>query len=80
MFVCSTDNISLHLKNIFNEEELEEKATTEDFSVVQKEGIRNVTRKLNCERNQIGQRTISGLVRCEWIARKQHPKLRLFPR
>lgn len=48
LFVCSTDNISLHLRNIFNEEELEEKATTEDFSVVQKEGSRNVIRKVKC--------------------------------
>ncbi len=48
LFNCSADNISLHLKNIFSEEELNEKATTEDFSVVQKEGTRNVTRKVKC--------------------------------
>lgn len=35
LFNCSTDNISLHLKNIFAEGELSEQATTEDFSVVQ---------------------------------------------
>ncbi len=40
----STDNIGLHLKNIFISGELDEKATTEDFSVVQKEGRRNITR------------------------------------
>ena len=34
LFDCSTDNISLHLKNIFNENELNENSTTEDFSVV----------------------------------------------
>ncbi len=38
LFDCSTDNISLHLKNIYNEKELNHKATTEDFSVGQKEG------------------------------------------
>ena len=48
LFDCSADNISLHLKNIFSEEELDEKATTEDFSVVQKEGTRNVIRKVKC--------------------------------
>lgn len=37
LFDTSSDNISLHLKNIFADEELEKKATTEDFSVVQKE-------------------------------------------
>lgn len=44
LFETSTDNISLHLKNIFQEGELLETATTEDFSVVQQEGVRRVTR------------------------------------
>lgn len=48
LFDCSTDNISLHLKNIFLEEELDEKLTTEFFSVVQKEGNRNVSRNVKC--------------------------------
>lgn len=46
LFDCSVDNISLHLKNIFDEEELDEKASTEDFTVVQKEGMGSVTRKV----------------------------------
>lgn len=46
LFESSIDNISLHLKNIYADEELMENATTEDFSIVQKEGNRNVTRKL----------------------------------
>ena len=45
LFDCSTDNISLHLKNIYQSGELVEEATAEDFSVVQKEGGRNVTRR-----------------------------------
>ncbi|MBN1130995.1 MAG: virulence RhuM family protein, partial [Chitinispirillaceae bacterium] len=48
LFDCSPDNISLHLKNIFKEKELEEAATAEDFSVVQKEGTREVARKVTC--------------------------------
>ncbi len=44
LFACSTDNISLHLKNIFKEQELDKNSTTEDFSVVQKEGERQVKR------------------------------------
>ncbi len=44
LFGTSSDNISLHLKNIYAEEELQEKATAEDFSVVQKEGNREVRR------------------------------------
>jgi prophage maintenance system killer protein len=42
----STDNISLHLKNIYASGELAETATTEDFSVVQQEGQRSVSRKI----------------------------------
>ena len=38
LFDCTTDNISLHLKNIYAEGELKETATTEEFSVVQQEG------------------------------------------
>jgi len=48
LFECTTDNISLHLKNIYKEEELDEKRTTEFFSVVQNEGQRNVKRKVKC--------------------------------
>lgn len=46
LFHTSTDNIGQHLKNIFQEQELEEIATTEDFSVVQIEGERQVNRTL----------------------------------
>jgi len=46
LFQCSTDNISLHLKNIYSEGELDATATTEEFSVVQKEGTRQISRKL----------------------------------
>lgn len=46
LFDTSADNISLHLKNIFADRELEEAATTEDFSVVQTEGKRRVQRQV----------------------------------
>ena len=48
LFDCTTDNISLHLKNIYKEEELDEVSTTEFFSVVQNEGQRNVKRNVKC--------------------------------
>ncbi len=48
LFDCSTDNISLHLKNIYKEEELVEEATSEVFSVVQQEGSRDVKRNAKC--------------------------------
>ncbi|MCK9171605.1 MAG: virulence RhuM family protein [Treponema sp.] len=44
LFECSTDNISLHIRNIYKEQELDEKATTGESSVVQTEGKRQVTR------------------------------------
>jgi hypothetical protein len=38
LFGCSTDNISLHLKNIFESEELEENSVTEVFSATAADG------------------------------------------
>ncbi len=46
LFDCSSDNIGLHLKNIYETGELLQEATTENFSVVQNEGERQVNRKL----------------------------------
>ena len=46
LFDTTSDNVSLHLKNIYAEKELVESATTEDFSVVRQEGARQVKRKL----------------------------------
>jgi hypothetical protein len=44
LFDTSTDNIGLHLKNIYSAGELSEEATTEDYSVVRSEGARKVKR------------------------------------
>src|SRR4051794_16920333 len=44
LFGTSTDNIGLHLKNIYSEKELSEEATTEDYSVVRIEGRRKINR------------------------------------
>ncbi len=46
LFDTSSDNVGLHLKNVFAEQELSEATTTEDYSVVQLEGRRRVTRQL----------------------------------
>lgn len=45
LFQTSPQNITIHLKNIFEEGELEEKATCKDFLQVQQEGDRTVSRK-----------------------------------
>ena len=44
IFDCSTDNIGLHLKNIYADNELDKNSTTEEFSVVRTEGNRQVAR------------------------------------
>ncbi len=44
LYDCSSDNIGLHLKNIYNDLELDRNSTAEEFSVVQKEGNREVKR------------------------------------
>ncbi len=46
LFEQDTDTIGLHLKNIFQSGELDEKSTTEEYSVVQKEGNRKVKRNI----------------------------------
>ena len=46
LYDCTTDNVSLHLKNIYNDYELDKNSTVEEFSVVQKEGNREVKRNI----------------------------------
>lgn len=43
LFDCSTDNISLHLKNIFNDGELDPDSVTEEFSVTASDGKNSST-------------------------------------
>lgn len=46
LFGCSYQNISLHLKRIYDEGELISSATTSEFSVAQREGDRTITRSM----------------------------------
>jgi hypothetical protein len=45
LFQTTVPNINLHLKNIFEEGELDEQATIKEFLIVQQEGSRQVERK-----------------------------------
>ncbi len=45
LFQTTVPNINMHLKSIYEEEELAEGATIKDFLIVQKEGNREVNRK-----------------------------------
>jgi hypothetical protein len=49
LYECSTDNISLHLKNIFADKELDEESVTEDSSVTAADGKKYRTRLYSLE-------------------------------
>ncbi len=44
LFECSTDNVSLHLKNIFKEGELDKKSVVEDYSATASDGKKYKTK------------------------------------
>lgn len=46
LFDTTPENVLMHLKNIFNDGELAEQATTKDFLVVRQEGARQVRRRI----------------------------------
>ena len=48
LFETTVPNVNLHLKNIFEEDELEENATIKDFLIVRQEGGRKVQRNIAC--------------------------------
>lgn len=61
LFDCSTDNISLHLKNIFKSGELNENSVTEDFSVTATDGKKYKTKHYNLDAViSVGYRVNSG--------------------
>ena len=47
LFLATKQNISLHIRNIYKEGELDEMATVKDYLIVQKEGKRNVRRNIS---------------------------------
>lgn len=49
LFDCSTDNVSLHLKNIFNSAELDSNSVTEEFSVTASDGKNYKTKFYNLD-------------------------------
>jgi hypothetical protein len=49
LFDCSIDNISLHLKNIFREQELVEKSVVEEFSITAADGKNYQTKHYNLD-------------------------------
>ncbi len=48
LFDSTKQNISLHIRNIYKEKELEMDSTVKEYLTVQKEGLRNISRKVKC--------------------------------
>lgn len=46
LFGTTSENVLMHLRNIFNDEELVVQATTKEFLVVREEGSRQVRRPI----------------------------------
>lgn len=46
LFDTTKNNISLHIKNIFEDKELDKEATVKDYLTVQKEGSRDIQRRI----------------------------------
>src|SRR3990167_5208879 len=49
LFECSIDNVSLHLKNIFAEGELDPKSVVEEYSITASDGKQYKTKHYNLE-------------------------------
>jgi len=49
LFGCSTDNVSLHLKNIFKEGEMVEESVSEEYSVTASDGKNYKTKHYNLD-------------------------------
>ncbi len=63
LFGCSTDNVSLHLKNIFESEELKEDSVTEVFSATAADGKKYKVKHYNLDAIiSVGYRVSSGSV------------------
>jgi hypothetical protein len=61
LFDCSTDNVSLHLRNIFESAELRESSVTEEFSVTASDGKKYKTKHYNLDAIiSVGYRVNSG--------------------
>ena len=48
LFQTTKQNVSLHVGNVFKEGELEQESTVKEYLTVQKEGLREVARKVKC--------------------------------
>ena len=46
LFQTTIPNVNMHIKNVFDERELDRKATIKNFLIVQKEGTREVSRSV----------------------------------
>ena len=68
LFGCSTDNISLHLKNIFLDGELDKDTVAEKFSATASDGKNYLTQFYNLDAIiSVGYRVNSKRGICRWL-------------
>ncbi|MBK9214172.1 MAG: hypothetical protein IPM59_01005 [Chloracidobacterium sp.] len=53
LFQTTGPNFNMHLKNVFEEGELDRAATIKDFLIVRTEGNRKVCRSIECYINEL---------------------------
>jgi len=46
LFETTSENVVMHLRNIINDDEIDETSTTKDFLVVRNEGARKIKRQI----------------------------------
>ncbi len=52
LFGCPTYNVGLHLKNVYGEHEIDTISTSEEISLVSKEGKRNISNQFQLDLNR----------------------------
>lgn len=66
LFNCSSDNISLHIKNIIKEGELPEKSVAEEFSVTDSDGKNYRVKHYNLDRTVFSNRISTAIWKACW--------------
>jgi len=61
LFEKDTDTVGLHIRNLYKEKELDQVATTEDSSVVQSEGGRQIKRVIRFYKSHQPEKSVTGL-------------------
>ncbi len=61
LFDSTIPNVSMHIRNVYKEGELDKGATVKDFLIVQNEGGRQVTRRVQCYNLDVSEKDFHAL-------------------